>query len=219
MPRESLEGRVAVITGTSRGLGKALAEAFAGAGASVVGASRGAGVDLTRPDQVRRLMDGAVEAHGRIDILINNAGILTPRKPLVEVTDREWDTSIAVNLTAVFLCTREALRHMIPRRSGLIVNVSSGVATRAAPTWGPYAAAKWGVEGLTRLTAEEVKEAGIRVVAVNPGRTRTEMRVAAYPEEDRSAVKTPEETARFFLALAGGGFPFETGASLEYRKP
>ncbi len=213
----ALDGMVAVVTGSSRGLGKALTEAFRAAGAAVVGASRSSGVDVSRSDQVAKLMAGVAAEHGRLDLLVNNAGILTPRKPVVEVTDAEWERSIAVNLTAVFTCTREALKVMLPQGSGLIVNVSSGVAGRAAPTWGPYAAAKWAVEGLTKLTAEEVRESGIRLVAVNPGRTRTGMRAAAYPDEDPQTVKTPAETARFFVALASGEVAFTTGDSLEYR--
>jgi len=206
-----------VVTGTSRGLGKAIAGAFSAEGAVVVGASRSEGYDVTREEDVRRLIGGAVSEHGRLDILVNNAGVLTPRKPLTEITREEWDTSIAGNLTAVFLCMREALRAMIPRESGLIINVGSGVSDRAAPTWGPYAAAKWGVEGLSRLAAEETSEHGIRVVSINPARTRTPMRAAAYPDEDPETVKTAEETARFFVAVAAGEVPFESGELLQYE--
>jgi 3-oxoacyl-[acyl-carrier protein] reductase len=213
---EHLDGKLAVVTGTSRGLGKALAEAFRDAGVRVVSASRTEGFDVGREEDVRRLFRKA-EEQGDLDLLINNAGVLTPREHLTEVSMEEWEESIRVNLTGVFLCMREALRLMVPRKRGLIINVASGVSNRAAPTWGPYAAAKWGVEGLTRLVAEEVKEVGVRVVSVNPARTRTPMRAAAYPEEDPQTVKTPEETARFFVAVAAGKIPFESGDLLTYH--
>jgi len=213
-----LDGKVAVITGTSRGLGQALAEVFETEGATVVRASRSEGYDVTRPDNVRSLFAHTISNHGQVDILVNNAGVLTPRKNLIHVTDEEWDASLTGNLTSVFLCMREVLRHMVPAKHGLIINLSSGVANRAAPTWGPYAVAKWGVEGLTKLAAEEVKDDGILVTAVNPGRTRTPMRALAYPEEDPQTVKTPVETARFFAALAAGEVPFTSGDSLEYRE-
>jgi NAD(P)-dependent dehydrogenase (short-subunit alcohol dehydrogenase family) len=213
-----LAGKVVAVTGTSRGLGRALAAAFGAEGAIVSGASRAGGIDVTDPTAVRRWLAGIVQEHDRLDVLVNNAGILTPRKPLVQVTDEEWRASIAVNLDAVFYVTRQALKAMIPRGEGLIINVSSGVAGRAAPQWGPYAAAKWGVEGLTKLAAEEVRGQGIRVVSINPGRTRTTMRAAAYPDEDPSTVKSPEEAARFFVAVAAGEVPFTTGDSLEYRE-
>jgi NAD(P)-dependent dehydrogenase (short-subunit alcohol dehydrogenase family) len=212
-----LAGKVAIVTGTSRGLGRALAAAFREAGAAVVGASRSEGCDVTREEDVRRLFRETVERHGGLDVLVNNAGVLTPRKPLAEVTLEEWNRSVTGNLTSVFLTCREAAPIMARRGGGLIVNVGSGVSTRAAPTWGPYAAAKWGVEGVTKLLAEEVREAGIRVVSVNPLRTRTPMRAAAYPDEDPATVKTPEETARFFVALAEGRIPFESGDHLQYR--
>lgn len=210
------EGKVAVVTGTSRGLGKAIAEQLAAEGATVVGASRSTGTDVTDPAQVARLFERVDAEHGRVDLLVNNAGVLTPRKPLTEITPEEWEKSITGNLTATFLCTREGLRRMISAGGGLILNVSSGVATRAAPTWGPYAAAKWGVVGLTKLVAEEAKEQGVRTVAVNPGRTRTPMRAAAYPDEDPQTVKTPEETAKYFLAVAAGEVPFESGDHLDH---
>jgi NAD(P)-dependent dehydrogenase (short-subunit alcohol dehydrogenase family) len=212
-----MTGKVAVVTGTSRGLGKAIADLFAAEGARVITASRSEGTDIAMENDVRKLFARATEM-GRLDVLVNNAGLFTPRKPLVDVTLEEWEASIRTNLTGVFLCMREALRIMIPRKEGLILNVSSGVSTRAAPTWGPYAAAKWGVEGLTKLAAEEAKESGVRMAAVNPSRTRTPMRAAAYPEEDPSTVKTPEATARYYLALAVGEVAFETGASLDYEE-
>lgn len=208
------EGKLVVVTGTSRGLGRALVEAFRDEGARVVSASRTEGFDVGREVDVKRLFETVGE---ELDTLINNAGTFTPRKPLTEVTLPEWEESIRTNLTGVFLCMREALRLMVPRRRGLIINVASGVSNRAAPTWGPYAAAKWGVEGLTKLVAEEVKDDGIRVVSVNPTRTRTPMRAAAYPDEDPETVKTPEETARFFVAVAEGAIPFESGDLLTYH--
>ena len=212
-----LENKIVMITGTSRGLGRALAEAFTQAGALVEGCSRSAGVDVTREEDVAGWFEGVAEKHGRVDIVVHSAGILTPRKPLAEVTAEEWNRSVAGNLTSAFLVTREAVRAMIPPQSGLILLVSSGVADRPAPTWGPYAAAKWGALGLSKLVAEEVASDGIRVVSVNPGRTRTPMRADAYPEEDPATVKTPEETAPFYLAVAAGRVKFESGDLLQWK--
>jgi NAD(P)-dependent dehydrogenase (short-subunit alcohol dehydrogenase family) len=209
-----LDGMVTLVTGASRGIGQAVAAAFTAEGATVIGVARSWGCDVGREEDVARLFAGLA----RLDVLVNNAGILTPRKPMVEVTATEWDDTMAVNLRGVFLCTRAALRLMIPRRSGLIINLSSGAGKRAAPKWGPYAVAKWGVEGFTRTVAEEVKEFGIKVIAVNPGGTRTKMRAQAYPEEDPLALKTPEELAQFFVALASGEVSFHTGDSLDYVK-
>jgi NAD(P)-dependent dehydrogenase (short-subunit alcohol dehydrogenase family) len=212
-----LDGRIAIVTGTSRGIGRALLEALRGAGASVYPCSRSEGCDVRSTESVERLFAEVQRREGRLDLLVNNAGILTERKPLVQVTDSEWDESMAVNLRGVFLCTRAALRIMLPQASGLIVMISSGAGRRPAPLWGPYGVAKWGVEGLTRAVGAEVESAGVRVVAVNPGGTRTGMRARAYPDEDPATVKPPEELARFIVALAGGEIPFTSGESLDYR--
>lgn len=202
----------AVVTGASRGIGAAVAAALRATGAEVVAASRSTGCDVSREADVERLFAGLK----RLDVLVNNAAVLTPRKPLVEVTAAEWDETMAVNLRGVFLCTRAALRIMVPQRRGLIVNMSSGVGQRAAPTWGPYAVSKWGVEGLTKTVAEEVREAGITVIAVNPGGTRTAMRAAAYPNEDPRRLKTPEQFAAWLLPVLTGQRPVASGESVEY---
>ena len=208
---ERLAGKTAVVTGASRGLGLAVARAFEGEGARVIIAARSLGVDVSKADQVERLFRDI----GHLDVLVQCAGVLTPRKPLWEVTAEEWRSSLAVNLDGVFFCMREALRIMIPLKSGWIVNVASGVSNRAAPTWGPYAAAKWGVEGLTKLAAEEAKEHGVTIVSVNPGRMRTKMRALAYPDEDPNSVKTPEETAKYFVDLVAGDISFTDGELLQ----
>jgi NAD(P)-dependent dehydrogenase (short-subunit alcohol dehydrogenase family) len=211
-----LEGRVAIVTGTSRGIGRALLEALREEGASVHACSRTEGCDIRSAKDVDRIFTEVMQREGRLHLLVNNAGILTARKPLVQVSTTEWDDSIAVNLRGVFLCTRAALRIMIPQASGLIVMVSSGAGKRPAPLWGPYGVAKWGVEGLTRAVGAEVADMGIRVVAVNPGGTRTGMRAQAYPDEDPATVKPPEELARFLVDLAAGEIPFTNGDSLDY---
>jgi len=201
-----------VVTGTSRGIGKAVAEAFRANGATVVGVSRADGCDVSREVDVGRLFAGL----DRLDVLVNNAGILTPRKPMMDVTVEEWDATMAVNLRGVFLCTRAALKLMIPQRSGLIINVSSGAGKRAAPEWGAYAVSKWGVEGFTKTVAEEVKDTGVQVIAVNPGGTRTGMRALAFPDEDPLTLKTPEKVAEFIVSLATGEIAFHNGDSVDY---
>ena len=211
-----LDGQIILVTGTSRGIGKAVAEAFTAEGAQVVGASRSSGCDVSRETEVKKLFADIRKRFGRLDVLVNNAGILTPRKLIVGVTAKEWDATMAANLRSVFLCTRAALQVMIPKRSGLIVNISSGAGKRAAPQWGPYAVSKWAVEGFTKSVAEEVRESGVNVIAINPGGTRTAMRAMAYPNEDPQTMKTPEELAEFFVSLVAGDISYHSGDSIDY---
>jgi NAD(P)-dependent dehydrogenase (short-subunit alcohol dehydrogenase family) len=215
-----LEGKVAMITGASQGLGRALALAYAKEGAQVVinarseesvrpvaeeAESTGAEVlalaaDVSRSEDVEKLVGAAVERFGRIDVLVNNAGLLGPRVAIVEYPEDEWRRVIDANLTGPFLVSKVVIPHM--PEGGSIVNVVSGVSVEGRPEWGAYSVSKFGVEGLTQILAAELKERGIRVNAVDPGGMRTEMRAAAYPEEDPMIRITPEENTGVFLYLA-----------------
>jgi NAD(P)-dependent dehydrogenase (short-subunit alcohol dehydrogenase family) len=215
-----LEGKVAMITGASQGLGRALALAFAREGARVVINSRseetirpvaeeaeslGAEVlalaaDVSRSADGERLVSAAAERYGRIDVLVNNAGVLGPRVPIVEYPEDEWRRVIDANLTGPFLVTKAAIPHM--PEGGSIINVASGVSVEGRAEWGAYSVSKFGVEGLTQILAAELEEHGIRANAVDPGGMRTGMRAAAYPEEDPLTRITPEENTDIFLYLA-----------------
>ena len=215
-----LEGKVAMITGASQGLGRALALAFAREGARVVINSRseetirpvaeeaeslGAEVlalaaDVSRSADGERLVSAAAERYERIDVLVNNAGVLGPRVPIEEYPEDEWRRVIDANLTGPFLMTKAAIPHM--PEGGSIINVVSGVSVEGRAGWGAYSVSKFGVEGLTQILAAELEERGIRVNAVDPGGMRTGMRAAAYPEEDPLTRITPEENTDIFLYLA-----------------
>jgi NAD(P)-dependent dehydrogenase (short-subunit alcohol dehydrogenase family) len=215
-----LEGKVAMITGASQGLGRALALAYAKSGASIVINSRsedgirpvaeearslGAealalAADVTKGPDVERLVGAAVERFGRIDVLVNNAGLLGPRVPIADYPETEWRRVIDANLTGPFLVTKAAIARM--PEGGSIVNVVSGVSIEGRAEWGAYSVSKFGVEGLTQILAAELEERGIRVNAVDPGGMRTEMRAAAYPEEDPTTRITPEENTAVFVYLA-----------------
>jgi NAD(P)-dependent dehydrogenase (short-subunit alcohol dehydrogenase family) len=215
-----LEGKVAMITGASQGLGRALALAFAREGARVVINSRseetirpvaeeaeslGAEVlalaaDVSRSADGERLVSAAAERYGRIDVLVNNAGVLGPRVPIEEYPEGEWRQVIDANLTGPFLVTKAAIPHMPEGAS--IINVVSGVSVEGRAGWGAYSVSKFGVEGLTQILAAELEERGIRANAVDPGGMRTGMRAAAYPEEDPLTRITPEENTDIFLYLA-----------------
>jgi NAD(P)-dependent dehydrogenase (short-subunit alcohol dehydrogenase family) len=215
-----LEGKVAMITGASQGLGRALALAFAQEGARVVINSRsedtirpvaeeaeslGAEVlalaaDVSRSADGERLVSAAAERYGRIDVLVNNAGVLGPRVPIEEYPEDEWRRVIDANLTGPFLVTKAAIPHM--PEGGSIINVVSGVSVEGRAAWGAYSVSKFGVEGLTQILAAELEERGIRANAVDPGGMRTGMRAAAYPEEDPLTRITPEDNTDIFLYLA-----------------
>ncbi len=184
-----LEGQVAVVTGGGRGIGRAIARRFASEGAAVLIASRtetelrnvareiqeargkAAWVsgDVSREADCARIVATAEDRLGAVNILVNNAGDYGPVKPVEEISPEEWDRVIAVHLRGTFLLTRLVLPGMYQRRSGVIVNISS-LSAKAAFSWGsPYAAAKAGMLGLTRVTAAEAARRGVRVNAICPG--------------------------------------------------
>jgi NAD(P)-dependent dehydrogenase (short-subunit alcohol dehydrogenase family) len=215
-----LEGKVALVTGASQGLGRALALAYAREGATVVLNSRnyesirdvveeihglgtevlGIGADVTSSSDVQELVDVAVEHYGGIDVLVNNAGLLGPRVAIEEYPEDEWRSVLDANLTGPFLVSKAAIPHM--RESASIINVTSGVSIEGRAEWGAYSVSKFGLEGLTQILATELKDRDIRVNSVDPGGMRTEMRAAAYPDEDPTTRITPEENTAVFLYLA-----------------
>ena len=215
-----LQGKVALVTGASQGLGRALALAYATEGASLVVNSRseegirpvaeeveglGAEVlavaaDVSRGEDARRLVDEAVGRFGGVDVLVNNAGLLGPRVAIEEYPEEEWRRVIDANLTGPYLVTKAAIPHL--REGASIINVVSGVSVEGRAEWGAYSVSKFGVEGLSQILAAELEGRGIRSNAVDPGGMRTGMRAAAYPGEDPQTRITPEENTAVFLYLA-----------------
>jgi len=211
---------VVLITGASQGLGRALAIAYAREGASVVVNARGedalrpvvgeiegsgaealaVAADVSEGADVERLVHAAVERFGRIDVLVNNAGLLGPRVAIEEYPEDEWRRVLDANLTGLFLVSKAAIPHM--PEGGSIINLVSGVSVEGRAEWGAYSVGKFGVEGLNQILAAELEERGIRVNAVDPGGMRTDMRAAAYPEEDPMTRITPEDNTAVFLYLA-----------------
>ncbi len=202
----AFEGRVALVTGAARGIGRAVAERLGGEGARVVVADRdeeagrsvvkeleGRGaeaafvpVDVADEASVDAMVTFAVERFGKLDAAINNAGISDPPRAFVELSTEAWERMIAVNLSSVFFCLRAELRQMLGQppedgRRGAIVNVSSGAGIVAAPGQPHYTAAKHGVLGLTKAAAQEYAGQGLRVNAICPGATETPMMLANPP--------------------------------------
>ena len=216
----ALKDKVALITGASQGLGRALALAFAREGARVVVNARseesvrpvagevedaGAEVlavaaDVSKGADVERLVGESVERFGKIDVLVNNAGLLGPRVAIEDFPEDEWRRVIDANLTGPFLVSRAAIPYLSDGAS--IINVVSGVSVEGRAEWGAYSVSKFGMEGLNQILAAELAERGVRVNAVDPGGMRTDMRAAAYPEEDPQTRITPEENTAVFLYLA-----------------
>src|SRR5918992_3960095 len=215
-----LEGKVAMVTGASQGLGRALALAYAREGAMLVINSRnyesirdvveeihslgvevlGIGADVTSSSGVEDLVDVAVEHYDRIDVLVNNAGLLGPRVAIEEYPEDEWRSVLDANLTGPFLVSKAAIPHM--RENASIINVTSGVSIEGRAEWGAYSVSKFGLEGLTQILAAELKDRGIRANSVDPGGMRTDMRAAAYPDENPKSRIIPEENTAVFIYLA-----------------
>jgi len=227
-----LAGRLAVVTGASRGIGRATALAFAKAGARVVGCARktedGGFVDDLNADQrqrcrlmvcdvrdsvqVNRLRDQVEGDFGPADVLVNNAGIVA-RAPLEELTEQTWNDVVASNLTSTFLVTRAFLPGMKSRRGGRIINLSSIAGRAGTPMLSAYCSAKHGVVGLTRSLAEELREHCIAVNAICPGSVDTEMLSQGMP--GATPKMTPDDVAAVALFLATTAPAALTGACID----
>jgi 3-oxoacyl-[acyl-carrier protein] reductase len=234
----SLAGRVAIVTGGSRGIGAAIAAALADGGAAVVVSGRdparleravadleaggatvlGVAADAASRQDAERLVEAARQRFGRLDVLVNNAGI-TRDALLVRMKDEDWDRVMEVNLRGAFLMTRAATKVMMRQRSGRIVNIASTAGAMGNAGQANYSAAKAGLIGFTKATARELAHWSILVNAVAPGLIETDMS-AAIPEAARQAllgqvplgrIGTAREVAEVVRFLAGDGGGYITG--------
>jgi 3-oxoacyl-[acyl-carrier protein] reductase len=236
------EGRVAVVTGGGRGIGRAIAVRLAGEGAQIAisyrsndaaaeGAAeevRGAGVrcelfkgDVAEPDDVKALFGGVTGAFGRVDILVNNAGV-TRDNLMMRMKEADFDEVLRTNLKGTYLCTRAAMRPMVRARWGRIVNVSSVVGLVGNAGQANYAASKAGIIGFTKSVARELAQRGITANVVAPGYVETKL-TGGLPEGIKNQIRAqvpsgrfgePEEVAEAVAFLAGEGAGYMTGQTL-----
>ena len=234
-----LQDRVILVTGASDGIGKALARQCAVLGARVILHGRNtakleavydeieainetarpsiAVLDLATADGEAyvSLAERIEQEFERLDGVVHNAGILGPRLSIEQYDAREWQRVLHVNLTAPFVLSQACLPLLKKAADPSMVFTSSGVGRRGKAHWGAYAVSKFGIEGLAQILAAENEHVPHRVNCVNPGATRTAMRLQAYPAEDRDALKTPDEVLAPYLYLLGPDSRGITGQSFD----
>jgi NAD(P)-dependent dehydrogenase (short-subunit alcohol dehydrogenase family) len=218
-----LSGRTALVTGASRGIGKAIARALAARGAHIIAVARTPGGLEELDDEIRRdggaatlvpldLRDGsAIDGLGRaiferwkaLDILVANAGVLGPLSPLAHIDPESWNEVLAVNLTANWRLIRSLDLLLRQSDAGRALFVSSGAAQSISAYWGAYATSKAALEAMVKTYAAETASTPVRVNILNPGPLRTRMRAQAFPGEDPQKLSPPEALAPHVIALVG----------------
>ena len=235
------DGKIAIVTGASRGIGRGIALALAEAGATVVCAARDLaklesvvaeitaaggkaqahGVDVASRESIDALVSDTLAAHSRIDVLVNNAGI-TRDNLLLRMKAAEWDDVIATNLTSVFAATQAVMKPMLKQRAGSIINIGSIVGITGNAGQANYAAAKAGVIGFSKSIAREVASRGIRVNVITPGFIDTDM-TQAMPEAAKQAMLatvplgrtgSPADIAALVVYLASDASAYVTGQTI-----
>jgi NAD(P)-dependent dehydrogenase (short-subunit alcohol dehydrogenase family) len=229
-----LTDRIALITGASRGIGRAVALAFAREGAHVLLLARAREAieevddrvraeggratlipfDLADANAIDALGPSLYERFGRLDVLVGNAAILGRLSPLTHVAAEHWERTFAVNVTANWRLIRTLDPLLRRSESGRVIFVTSGVARSARAYWAPYSVSKAALEALARTYANETSDSAIKVNLIDPGATATRMRAEAYPGEDQATLRTPGEVAERFVALAMADW-METGQIVE----
>jgi len=231
---QRLKDRIALITGASRGIGRAVALRFAQEGAQVLLLARNRKALEEVDDQIRAgggkatlipldLADGKAidalgpslyERFGRLDVLVGNAAILGRLSPLTHLPAEHWERSFAVNVTANWRLIRTLDPLLRRSETGRVIFVTSGVARTSRAYWAPYSVSKAALEALAKTYASETSDSAIKVNVIDPGATATRMRAEAYPGEDQTTLRTPEEAAETFVRLAMPDFA-DTGQIIE----
>jgi NAD(P)-dependent dehydrogenase (short-subunit alcohol dehydrogenase family) len=229
-----LDGRIALVTGASRGIGRAAALALAGAGAHVIAVARTQGaleelddevkaltgqpatlvpMDLANGDGIDQLGLAIHQRHGRLDVLVHAGAMLGGLWPVAHMGPAHWDQVVAVNLTSAYRLIRSMEPLLRRSEAGRAIVVTSGVAERPRAFWGAYAATKAGLEALVRCWADEIESTPIRAVLLDPNVMRTRMRAEAFPGEDPETLPHPSEIGPMVVELAAKaelGLPRET---------
>jgi len=233
-----LDGRIILVTGAGAGIGRAVAKAFAAHGATVGLLGRTlkklealydeiladghprpsiVHLDLAKADGPAyfQLADSIRDEYGRLDGIVHNAGILGHRSPIEHYDVKTWSEVMHINLTVPFVMTQTLLPLLRAADDASVIFTSSGVGRKGRAYWGAYAVSKFGTEGLSQVLADELDGTTIRANCINPGRTRTSMRAAAYPGEDPETLLPPEAIMAPYLYLMGPDSRGVTGQSLD----
>ena len=208
--------KVIVITGASRGLGKALAESFSDPGNILVLCAKNS-VDVSKKKDIIKFIRTTLKKFSKIDILINNAGAIHKAKPLEKITDEEYHRCLNTNLDPVFYALREVIPPMRKRGSGTIVTISSTAGKRGNPDFAAYSTSKFAVTGLMQSAARYSGKYGIRCLTILPGGMNTAMRKYILGAEDASKQQTPESVAEIIKAAVENQSKFPNGSEIEIR--